>query len=400
MLLRPAPVLVLVSRLPFPLDDGWKTRTYHVIHEIAAKFPTTVLIRVDERQLPHVDAFRATLPEGTRLEVVVEAEPRVGPLLRAALGSTPVYVHRIQTPRFMRRAFELAAAQRFASCVCVYTYIFPIGRAHELAEQVFVDTHNVDSQLMTRYASALPWSPRRLFALRTARQLRQWEAVVFRQAKEAWVCSDDERRMLAIAGFPNARVAANGIQAASLGAVQRAPIAGRILFFGRLDYFPNADAVERLRNAIMPQVRQRVPDATLRIVGPGRHAEEWKHDAPGVEMVGAVPDVRTELTLADICVVPLRVGGGTRLKVLEALGAGVPIVATALAVEGLGLIPGKHYVAAETDASLATAAAELLLDHGRKASLSEEGRLAVMTAFQWSATLRPLTEALSRTPSR
>ena len=391
------PVLILVSRLPFPLDDGWKTRTYHVIHEIAAAYPTTVLIRVNETQLPYVEAFRATLPNGTRLETVVEREPRIMPLLKAAFGSTPVYVHRIQTPMFMAKAFALAKKQRFASCVCVYTYVFPVGRAHELADQLFVDTHNIDSQLMGRYATALPFSPRRLFAVRTAQQLRRWEEIVFREAKGAWVCSDDEKRMLAASGFQNSTVAANGIQAASLDAVRRAPIAGRILFFGKLDYFPNADAVERLRNGIVPRVREKLPNTTVRIVGPGKIAESWKTEMAGVEIVGAVDDVRTELAAADICVVPLRVGGGTRLKVLEALGAGVPIVATALAVEGLGLTAGKHYIAAETDEEIANAAVALLPDNARKTSLSEQGRLAVMTAYQWSATLKPITDALSRT---
>ena len=391
------PVLILVSRLPFPLDDGWKTRTYHVIHEIAAAYPTTVLVRVDDKQLPHVEAFRATLPRGTRLEMVVEPDARIMPLVKAAFGRTPIYVHRMQTPLFMAKAFALAKEQRFSSCVCVYTYVFPIGRAHELAEQVFVDTHNIDSQLMERYATALPFSPRRLFALRTAQQLHLWEAKVFREAKGAWVCSDDEKRMLAASGFQNSTVAANGIQAASLDAVRRAPIAGRILFFGRLDYFPNADAVERLRTGIVPRVREQLPNTTVRIVGAGRIAESWKTEMAGVEIVGAVDDVRTELATADICVVPLRVGSGTRLKVLEALGAGVPIVATALAVEGLGLTPGKHYIAAETDEELANAAVALLPDSARKASLSEEGRLAVMTAYQWSATLNPITDALSRT---
>ena len=391
------PVLILVSRLPFPLDDGWKTRTYHVIHEIAAAYPTTVLIRVDETQLPYVDAFRATLPKGTRLEIVVERDPRIMPLLKAAFGGTPVYVHRMQTPLFMGKAFALAKEQRFASCVCVYTYVFPVGRGRELADQVFVDTHNIDSQLMGRYATALPVSPRRLFALRTAQQLHRWEEVVFREANGAWVCSDDEKRMLSASGFQNSTVAANGIQAASLEQIRRAPIAGRILFFGRLDYFPNADAVERLRNGIMPRVRLQLPHATLRIVGPGKIAEAWKTHVDGTEIVGAVDDVRTELAAADICVVPLRVGSGTRLKVLEALGAGIPVVATALAVEGLGLVPGKHYVAAESDEELASAAAALLPDSARKASLSEQGRLAVMTAYQWSATLRPITDALSRT---
>jgi len=390
-------VLILVSRLPFPLDDGWKTRTYHVIHEIAAAYPTTVLIRVDDKQLPHIEAFRATLPSGTRLEIVVERDPRIMPLVKAAFGGTPVYVHRIQTPLFMEKAFALAKEQRFASCVCVYTYLFPVGRARELADQVFVDTHNIDSQLMGRYAKALPFSPRRLFALRTAQQLHNWEEVVFHEAKGAWVCSEDEKRMLAASGFQNSTVAPNGIQAASLNAIRRAPIAGRILFFGKLDYFPNVDAVERLRNGIMPRVREQLPNTTLRIVGAGKIADAWRAEIPGVEIVGAVDDVRTELAAADICVVPLRVGGGTRLKVLEALGAGVPIVATALAVEGLGLVPGQHYIAAESDEELASATAALLPDRARKASLSEQGRLAVMAAYQWSETLKPITEALSRT---
>jgi glycosyltransferase involved in cell wall biosynthesis len=156
-----------------------------------------------------------------------------------------------------------------------------------------------------------------------------------------------------------------------------------LLFVGNYIHPPNADAAERLVREIFPRVRQRAPEARLRIVGPnpppglGRHA--------GVEITGEVPDVRPYLDRASVVVAPLRQGGGMRVKVAEALAAGKAVVATALAAEGLGARHGEQLLLADDSEAIAEAAATLLLDPAQRAALGSRARAWAMEHLAWDA---------------
>jgi glycosyltransferase involved in cell wall biosynthesis len=152
-----------------------------------------------------------------------------------------------------------------------------------------------------------------------------------------------------------------------------------------MDYQPNRQAVAWLTSDVLPLLS----DARLRVVGAGAVPAH-----PRVEAAGFVPDVTTEWRRAAALVVPLRAGGGTRLKVLEALAHGLPVVSTAVGVEGLGAVAGEHYLAAETAGDFAEHVASLRDDDALRDRLSERGR-ELAEGFSWDACLRPLVELVT-----
>ena len=160
-----------------------------------------------------------------------------------------------------------------------------------------------------------------------------------------------------------------------------------VVFVGGFGHPPNVEAALRLGRAIFPAVRARVPDATLEIVGGDPPAELRALAGEGVTVTGPVPDTRPHLDRAAVVVAPLRLGGGMRVKVLEALATGKPLVATPRALAGIDLTPGDHALVGETDAELAEAIATLLADPERRRRLGEAAHDWAAEHLAWPGTL-------------
>jgi glycosyltransferase involved in cell wall biosynthesis len=188
----------------------------------------------------------------------------------------------------------------------------------------------------------------------------------------------------------------NGIDDALLDAPVVAPSGEDVLFFGQLSYEPNAVGVRRFLAESWPRVLARRPQSRLRVVGAGAPEDlaTAVAGAPGAEFVGFVEDLRAELDRAALVVVPVWQGGGTRLKVLEALAAGRPIASTALGASGIGFRDGEHGLLANAPGELADAAAALLADPALAARLAAGGR-RLAERFRWSRTTAPAEELYS-----
>jgi glycosyltransferase involved in cell wall biosynthesis len=173
----------------------------------------------------------------------------------------------------------------------------------------------------------------------------------------------------------------------------------RILFLGSFVHPPNVEAAIRLATEILPAVRARVPDARLEIVGDAPPPPVRGLAGDGVVVTGRVPDARAYLDAAAVVAAPLRLGGGMRVKVLEALGAGKALVATPRAVAGLDLEPGTHALVGESDAELAAALAELLVDRDRRRRMGTAAREWACDRLDWGravAAYERLWDSLER----
>jgi glycosyltransferase involved in cell wall biosynthesis len=157
----------------------------------------------------------------------------------------------------------------------------------------------------------------------------------------------------------------------------------RILFVGSFRHPPNIEAALRLALDVLPRVRERVPEARLEIVGDSPPRELRRLGTPHVRLTGRVPDVRPFLDDAAVVVAPLRLGGGMRVKVLDALAAGKALVATPTALAGLPVVPGEHALVAESDAELSEALVQLLTDGGRRGALGAAARAWALEELAW-----------------
>jgi glycosyltransferase involved in cell wall biosynthesis len=161
-----------------------------------------------------------------------------------------------------------------------------------------------------------------------------------------------------------------------------------VLFLGKLDYRPNVDAVQWLADDIWPRVRAARPTARLLLVGrdPSPRLARLS-DRPGIELIGPVPDERPWFDRADLLLVPMRMGGGVRLKVVQAMAMGVSVVATPRGVAGMDVRDGVHYLRGETAAELAARVVRALGDAALRGALSEAGRQLVREQYDWRVVL-------------
>jgi glycosyltransferase involved in cell wall biosynthesis len=199
------------------------------------------------------------------------------------------------------------------------------------------------------------------------------------------VSEEDGRMIREEYGGCRVDVVDNGIDRDSFAGLANRGDPRRILFLGSLDYRPNQDAVAILLDRIFPAVRARVPDARLILVGrrPPPEMADRVARADGVELHADVPDVGPHLTGSGILAVPLRIGGGSRLKILEAMAVGLPVISTRVGAEGLDARDGEHLTIADEPEAMAAALVAAIRDPGPSRAMAEKARKLAWERYDW-----------------
>jgi glycosyltransferase involved in cell wall biosynthesis len=254
---------------------------------------------------------------------------------------------------------------------------------------VVCDWHNIESELMQRYSERELGRLRRAYAGKTARQMSEFEKRALRDFDAHIVVSQRDAEQLRVIN-PDARifVIENGVDTAFYSDLEgKAELpARRIVFVGSMDYHANIDGAVKFARSAWPRLRQRQPDLIFTIVGkdPAPEVRELAQ-LPGIEVTGTVDDVRPFYREAIAAVVPLNVGGGSRLKILEAMAAGVAVVSTTLGAEGLDVQPGENIIIGDTNEELIESIDSVVENEERRRHLSAAGRALVFKRYDWSS---------------
>jgi glycosyltransferase involved in cell wall biosynthesis len=383
--------LVVTRWVPWPPTSGARLRSATIIAGLAGLGDVDVVIVPSARVSDATDPNDVPAPEGVRVIEVAPRQPhrvtRRHRLATALPWSLPAAIraadesssHSTITRRLVG-TYDLAWFVRIESWL-------EFGAS--IAAPAIVDFDDLrDRLLASRGRSTWPdpdGSPRAsaLGRLSTRSEAVAWRRLQRRVAREVaavTVCSELDRRHL---GVPNGAVVVNGVDIPD-EPVGREHIGSppTICLHGSLDYGPNADAAVVLVRDVLPLVRRSVPDAVVRLVGRHDGRVERFASLPGVEVAGFVPDIRTELARADVIAVPLRIGAGTRIKILEALAEQVPVVSTTLGIEGLDLEPGRHVLGADEPESFAAACVSLLTDAALRRELAVAGAARVRERYR------------------
>jgi glycosyltransferase involved in cell wall biosynthesis len=288
-------------------------------------------------------------------------------------------------PELRRRAEGLLAEG--AADVCVADFLasvpnVPFGGAIP----VVLFEHNVEHEIWKRLHDTERRSWRRVLLALEWRKVRRCEARACAEASLTLSVSEVDRRCLAAAA-DGARIEAipTGVDTQFFRPRPAAERPGHLAFSGSMDWYPNEDGILDFLERAWPRIRERAPHATLTVVGrnPRKHLRRAAAAAGGVTVTGTVDDIRPFVARAALYVAPLRVGGGTRLKLFEALAMGKAVVATRVAAEGLPMVPGLHYIAADSPADFAAGVLELLADPSRREALGAAGRRLVEERYSW-----------------
>lgn len=383
--------LLLSAESPYPLAGGGALRTASLLHYLAGRYDTDLIVF---RQPGSADPLQS-LPSGLVRRVLaidLPAHSRA-PIARAIRNGirlarrVPPLVDRFAG--FQRAVAAATAGRRYALGVVEHFWCAPY--AEQLApvcDRIVLDLHNIESVLHERCAAAEtpgPAAAHRVFARAARRMERRW---LLRFDSVLVASAEDARAAKEIAAGARVSVYPNAIPDFP---APTAPRDEAIAFSGNLEYHPNRMAVRFFRREIWPLIRVRFPDVVWRLIGKNPQAvEDWTAGDPRIQVVGAVEDAVAELARCRLAVVPLLAGSGTRLKILEAWAAGLPVVSTTVGAEGLGAVDGEHLLIADSAAAFADAVARLLACRDLGAKLSTAGRLLLDKEFTWCAAWRRL----------
>jgi glycosyltransferase involved in cell wall biosynthesis len=227
------------------------------------------------------------------------------------------------------------------------------------------------------------WGTSRLFDLVDERRWDRLQRECAQAVARVAVCSELDR---ARSGCPNAVVVGNGADAVPDAVVDRSRLQGEeptLSFVGALDYEPNTDAVEWFVREVFALVRRRVPTARVRVVGRGAERLQWIDQVDGVDLVGPVDELEPELRRTDVSIVPIRVGAGTRLKVVEALANHLPLVTTTVGCEGIDLTHGLDALIVDDAEAFADACVRLLSEGPMRQRLADAGAELFAARYDW-----------------
>ena len=256
-----------------------------------------------------------------------------------------------------------------------------------------VMAHNVETLIWERYHETETRALRRWYIARQWRKYERFERRAFAEATRVVAVSEEDAELVRTRfGANRVDVVSNGIDREHFESVVPARAGHRILFLGSLDWRPNVDAVNLLLDEVFPAVLAAEPLAVLDLVGrnPSDALQRRVREMPKVHLHANVPDVRPFLAQCRVMAVPLRIGGGSRLKILESLAAGLPVVSTRIGAEGLRLTPGRDLVVVEGVEEMAPALLDCLLGSDVCGSMAESGRRLVLDLYDWDVLAREL----------
>ena len=252
--------------------------------------------------------------------------------------------------------------------------------------KVIANQHNIEFEFLQRtYKHQKDWL-RKWYYYREYRLIKPTEIRLCQEADAIAVTSERERLLLKkMLPYKIIETVPNGVDIAYFhGASEEPEVKGRIVFTGAMDYHPNVEAVLFFAKKCWPLIRERIPDASWQIVGKNPLLDVQKlAELPGVTVTGSVADVRPYFASATVAIVPLRVGGGTRLKILEAMAMRKAVVSTSLGCEGLSVVPEQHLLVADEPETFAQAVVRLLRNAEERQSLATAGRALVEEQYSW-----------------
>jgi polysaccharide biosynthesis protein PslH len=397
----PRRVLFVTPYLPSPPRFGGQRRLHGLISGVAASHDVSVLSLVAAGE-DQAEAVRATSTYCRRVVTVPNRLSVAGGALKRALQlgsllSVESYERIVHREPALTDALDLLMAKDPYDLVqfeFVHTATYRTTRAERLRSRVpfVLDEHNIEYDVLMQTARAGASAARRAYSAINWRKVRTEEIGAWARLDGCTLTSARDQALL-LAQAPRTRTAVvpNGVDLDFFrpGAGPRGP--RTLLFFGAIDYYPNTEGLLFFLDEVMPRLRAVIPQVRLCIVGRRPPDAIGCRRGPDVEVTGAVDDIRPYLERAAVVIVPLRIGGGTRLKILEAMAMGKAVVSTSLGAEGLDLVPERDLSIADDAAGFAAKISRLLEDPGRADRLGAAARRLVEARYGWSASVARLS---------
>jgi polysaccharide biosynthesis protein PslH len=385
-------ILFVTPRLPYPPMSGFRTRVTQMLRHLAARHDVALLTYARQVEAPDIEELRGY---GIQMHTV-PAEPPTGLRKRrmqlVSLAAGASHQLRVRRTPAMQRAISGLLADQSFDIVQLETSLMSWLNVHDQVP-VVLDEHNIEYELLARTASEerAPW--RRLFNWMEYRKVRREEQSAWEQA-DACVFTSEREAAIVRRLLPAQRIAVvpNGVDIEYFRPSAAPPASDSIVFTGLMGYRPNVDGVMWFVEQVWPRIQAVRPAASFTVAGAHPPREIQRLAGPGICVTGALPDMRPIMADASVLIAPLRMGSGTRLKVVEGLAMGKAMVSTSLGCEGIDVRDGEHLWIADSPEQFAAAVLKLLDDQAAAARLGAAGRAMVEQCYGWDSIVRRLEE--------
>jgi glycosyltransferase involved in cell wall biosynthesis len=391
-------VLIVDEEIPWPLNTGKRIRTYNLLQRLQKVHTVTYLCYGDQDgELPDCpNVTLITLPSP-----IVEQKGLLfyRSLLLNLMSPKPYIVDRHFSSAFENKALSLAASNHFDLVHCEWTPYTEnirtlIGRIPSV-----LSAHNVEAQIWDRYYVSEANLLKKIYIYFQWQKLIQYEASSSRNYTEVSVVSDPDREFF-VEHYECKRVTVvpNGVDERYFTPLNADIKPGSMVFTGSMDWRPNQDGVKYFIEEIFPIIRMQIPAAIFTVVG--RKPPQWlvrlAESVPGVMVTGTVDDVRPYIAGSMLYVVPLRVGGGSRLKILEAMAMGKVVLSTIVGAEGLDVEEGKQILLRNSPHDFADAACAVLNDPSGFSEYGKAGRALILESYTWDSIAKLMDDVWER----
>lgn len=380
-------VLFLSAWFPYPPDNGSRIRVYNLMKALSREHEVFLIsLLQDDSRRENAERLR-DICEVVSLHESRWFSPKGVKSVLGFFSSRPrsaVCTYDRAVHQAVREAIgRVSPDVLVVSTLGVVEYV---GR--DCGVPMVLEEHNCEYAVLRRAADRIPGKLKRWRYALGWKKFARWEVKMCGSFDAVAMVSEEDKRMLLDAApeLPDVSVVPNGVDTGYYDSRLWEPQSNTLLYNGALTYGANLDAVRYYVDRIYPVLRSRLPDVRLLVTG----RTDWVDlagigDCPGVELTGYVQDIRDVLRKSVACIVPLREGGGSRLKILEAMAAGVPVVSTSMGAEGIDAVSGTHLLIADTPEAFADAIVRVLDDHALRDSLRSAARSLVEQYYSWDS---------------
>lgn len=383
-------ILWLKTELLHPVDKGGKIRTYHLLKQLKADHHVTYLT-LDDGAAPADAAASASeyCHDLIRIPHLTRAKFSAGFYAELALNlasSLPYAIRKYKSDAMTRAITEATAKDRFDVVIC--DFLAPaVNLPAGLRTPVVLFQHNVEAEIWRRHYEVQSNAAKKLYLYRQWRKMQRFEREACHRVDSVIAVSEADARMMERDyGVAKVYDIPTGVDVdffRPTGTVQVRP--NSLVFTGSMDWLPNEDAINYFTQQILPLIRNSIADVSLTVVGrnPSRGLVELAKREPSIIVTGRVDDVRPHMESAAAYIVPLRIGGGTRLKIYEALAMEKPTISTTVGAEGLDIKNAEDILLADTPEDFANTVVRVLKDQSFARAVGTRGAQTVRERYGW-----------------
>ena len=392
-------VLIITGALPYPLVTGAKIRTFNLMKTLADEFDIELLtVIASDADQKHLDAIEAA---GIKCHYIRRGESKFCKIRDACLSfilSDPYLTRHYTDGRFRNKLGTLLSSKTYGVIHC--DSISMTGNLHDLdPDRLILTQHNIEHIIWAGYADHATGRIQRLFHGNQYRKVKRLEEHLDRVYGNIVTVSQEDKVTLSRA-YPSDRIVVveNGVDPETYSNTDSMSNRSGVIFTGSLDWYPNIDGLNWFVEEIYPELIALKPDCQTSIVGrrPARSVVRAIVGKENINLHPDVPEIQPYLNGARVMMVPLRIGGGSRLKILEAMAAKIPVVSTSKGAEGLAVKDGDNIIIEDNPKRFVAALVQIIQDDNLYRKLTESGRKLIDARYSWEKAARPLAELWKR----